>query len=166
MAGAVDEIQNGFHCRGSFADNDGAADRFFGIRRRGDQLRHDVFGHPRLSDGEEIPDAIEVGIKGRVREQLGAGAEKFLIRDHAFAGGNGEPSLRVDGNVDRHGMEKLATFVLLPTCLFPVALRGRAKRYPDFWYRVMATTVQCATAELNVGTKRVIGGTGSAEVRG
>lgn len=106
VASAVDEVQNSFHGRGPFADNDGAADRFLGIRRRGHQPLDDGFAHARLRDGVEIPDAIKGGIKSRVRDQLFARAEKFLIRDHALAGGIGEPSLRVDGNSDRHGKEK------------------------------------------------------------
>jgi hypothetical protein len=39
--------------------------------------------------------AIEGRIKDRVREQVFAGPEKFLIRDHALAGGDGEGSLRI-----------------------------------------------------------------------
>ena len=111
LAGAVHEIQDGFHRCGPFADHDGATDRYLRIRRRGDQLRSDGFADPRLRDCVEIPNAIEGGIKGRVREQLLAGAEKFLIRDHALAGGDGESLFRVDGNGDRHGKESVATFI-------------------------------------------------------
>ena len=106
LAGALDEIQNGLHRRGPFANNDGTADRSFGIRRRGSQPRGDGIAHPHLSHTVEIPDAIERGIEIRVDEKFLAGAEKFVVCDHALADGNGEPSLGVNGNPDGHSTEK------------------------------------------------------------
>ena len=108
LTDAVNKVQNVCHRCGPFADHDGATDRSLRIRRRGDQPRDDGFAHLRLSGCVEIPNAIEGGIKVRVREQLLAGTEKFLIRDHALAGGDGEPPRWVDGNGDGHGKETLA----------------------------------------------------------
>ena len=107
LTGVFDEVQNGFHRSGPFADNDGAVDRFLGIRRRGHEPRDDVFAHPRLRHIMEIPNAIEKRIKGGVGQKLRAGVDKFLIRDHALASGNSEASLRVDVKADGHGKGKL-----------------------------------------------------------